>query len=121
MEYLTKCSQLWLTGQQQQQHNVLTSNTLVANIILVELKEIRKLVHLFFLVQSRLLHQWACLCKHASGQVLRVTLLIMEHKYVFTLRIVLKDRLVVAVDTGIFVRRMVIIVTKLNNWDKGLD
>ena len=43
MEYLTKCSQLWLTGQQQQQHNVLTSNTLVANIILVELKEIRKL------------------------------------------------------------------------------
>ena len=45
----------------------------------------------------------------------------MEHKYVFTLRIVLKDRLVVAVDTGIFVRRMVIIVTKLNNWDKGLD
>ena len=37
---------------------------------------------------------------------------IVERKYVFTLRIMLKERSGVAVDTGI-VRRMVIIVTTL--------
>ena len=66
-------------GQQQQQPNDLTSDTIVANIseILVELKGIRKLDICSFwskIRESRLLHQWVCLCKHASGQVLRVTL-----------------------------------------------
>ena len=37
---------------------------------------------------------------------------VVECKYVFTLRIMLKDHLGVAIDTGI-VRRMVIIVTTL--------
>ena len=114
MEYLTKCSRC-----SQQQHNDLTSqtsDTLVANIseILVELKEIRKLDVCSFwrkIRESRLLHQWVCLCKHHIREsAASRSVFIVERKYVFTLCIVLKDRSGVAVDTGI-VRRMVIIVT----------
>ena len=51
----------------QQQRNDLTSDTLVANIteILVELKEILNLDVCSFwhkIHESRLLHQWVCLC-----------------------------------------------------------
>ena len=67
MEYLTKCSQLWLLSTTS---TTPTSDTLVANIseILVELKEIRMLDVCSFwrkIRESRLLHHWVCLCKHA--------------------------------------------------------
>ena len=76
----------------------LTSDTLVVNIseILVELKEIRKLVVCSFwrkIRKSRLLHEWACLCTHASGQVLKVVLFSSFNVSIFTLRIVLKEAL----------------------------
>ena len=51
---------------------------------------------------------YACIRASAENR----SVFIIELKYVFTLRIVLKERSVVAVDTGI-VRRMVIIVTTL--------
>ena len=83
MEYLTNAASCGC-GQKQQQRNDLTGDTLVANIseILVELmpKEIRNLdVRSFWrkIRESPLLHQWVCLCKHASGhkiKVLRVAL-----------------------------------------------
>ena len=85
--------------------------------MLVELKEIRKLDVCSFwpkIRESRLVNRWVYLFKHASGQVLQVALFSswnVRH-YVFTLRIVLKVRSGVAVDTGI-VRRMVLIVTTL--------
>ena len=51
---------------------------------------------------------YACIRASAESR----SVFIVERKYVFTLRIVLKERSGVAVDTGI-VRRIVIIVTTL--------
>ena len=92
MEYLTNAASCGC-GQKQQQRNDLTGDTLVANIseILVELmsKEIRNLDVLSFwrkIRESPLLHQWVCLCKHASGHKSAASrsVFIVERTYVFT-------------------------------------
>ena len=119
MKYLTKLQPVVVVVNNSNNVTDQTRDTLVADIseILVEVKEIRKLDVCSFCAKfaTRGFYiKGLCLCKHVSGQVMRVALFsswkTVERKYVFTLRIVLKDRSGVAVYTGI-VRRMVIIVS----------